>query len=70
MLNQGGGGSNCEQKGLRPLVPIGWLQGLGSNPALGDVFTFTRLPDRHEVKDFASGVKITIYEIAKLFSDL
>ena len=62
--------ADCEQKGLRPLVPIGWLQGLGSNPALDDVFTFTRLPDRHEVNDFASGVKIASYEIAKLLSDL
>ena len=33
-------------------------------------FTFTRLPDRHEVKDFASGVKIASCEIAKLFSDV
>ena len=65
------GVANGEQRGLRPLVSIGWiLQGLGSNPALDDVFTFTRLPDRHEVNDFASGVKIASYEIAKLFSDL
>ena len=64
------GVANGEQKGLRPLVSIGWLQGLGSNPALDDVFTFTRLPYRHEVNDFASGVKIASYEIAKLFSDL